>query len=276
MRSAITADTLDKKVNQIIDMFLIAGPCVIENDKTPYDIAKVVKPLCDELGLEFIFKASYRKANRTSIHSFTGIGDEEALQIIKGIGEAFNVKTLTDVHESAEVSMIAHYVDVLQIPAFLCRQTALLTAAGQSGKIVNIKKGQFVSPEAMSFPVEKVKATGNHQVWICERGFTFGYENLIVDATVIPRLKKHGVPVVMDCTHALQAPNQAAGISGGNPQYIETLALMAAATGADGLFIETHPDPSRALSDSATMLRLDQLQNILDKVMRIQKALSDG
>lgn len=276
MRSAITADTLDKKVNQIIDMFLIAGPCVIENDKTPYDIAKVVKPLCDELGMEFIFKASYRKANRTSIHSFTGIGDEEALQIINGIGEAFNVKTLTDVHESAEVSMIAHYVDVLQIPAFLCRQTALLTAAGQSGKIVNIKKGQFVSPEAMSFPVEKVKATGNHQVWICERGFTFGYENLIVDATVIPRLKKHGVPVVMDCTHALQAPNQAAGISGGNPQYIETLALMAAATGADGLFIETHPDPSRALSDSATMLRLDQLQNILNKVMRIQKALSDG
>lgn len=254
-------------------LFLISGPCVIENENTPYQIAKTVSEMCKELEIEFIFKASYRKANRTREDSFTGIGDERALSIIQSIGKEFGVRTLTDVHESHEVSMVAQFVDVLQIPAFLCRQTELLHAAGRSGKTVNIKKGQFVSPEAMKHPVEKVMATGNNNVWLCERGFTFGYTDLIVDATVIPRLKKHGVPVVMDCTHSVQAPNQSSGVSGGNPEFIETIALFAAATGADGLFIETHTDPSKALSDASTMLHIELLFPILQKVIKIREAL---
>ncbi len=255
------------------NFFLIAGPCVVESEELIMEVADKVSAICKNLGIPYIFKASYRKANRTSANSFTGIGDEAALQIIRGIGKEFGVKTLTDIHESHEAAMVAAYVDVLQIPAFLCRQTALLQAAGETGKIVNIKKGQFVSPEAMKYPVEKVLATGNKNVWVCERGFTFGYEDLVVDATVIPRLKKHGVPVVMDCTHSTQVPNQISGVSGGNPEFIGTIALVAAATGADGLFIETHPDPANALSDASTMLQLDLLHGILDKVMRIRKAL---
>jgi len=254
-------------------LFLISGPCIVENESTPYLIAKTVKPICDALGIEYIFKASYRKANRTRVDSFKGIGDIEGLEIIKAIGKEFGVRTLTDIHESPDAAMAAEYVDVLQIPAFLCRQTALLQAAGETGKVINIKKGQFVSPEAMKYPVEKVLATGNKNVWVCERGFTFGYEDLIVDATVIPRLKKHGVPVVMDCTHSTQVPNQMTGVSGGNPEFIETIALVAAATGADGLFIETHPDPANALSDASTMLQLDLLQGILEKVVRVRQAL---
>lgn len=254
-------------------MFLISGPCVVENETTPALIARKVKSICDALDIDFIFKASYRKANRTREDSFTGIGDETALNIIKSIGAELGVRTLTDIHESHEAAMVAEYVDVLQIPAFLCRQTALLHAAGSTGKIINIKKGQFVSPEAMKYPVEKVKATGNQKVWLCERGFTFGYDDLIVDATVIPRLKKHGVPVVMDCTHSVQVPNQSSGVSGGNPEFIETIARFAAATGADGLFIETHPDPKHAKSDASTMLHLDLLEGILEKVVKIRKAL---
>lgn len=255
-------------------LFLIAGPCVVENDSTPVLIANKVKAICDDLDIEFIFKASYRKANRTREDSFTGIGDERALNIIKQIGHDLHVRTLTDIHESHEADMVAAYVDVLQIPAFLCRQTELLHAAGKTGKTINIKKGQFVSPEAMKFPVEKVRATGNQHVWLCERGFTFGYEDLIVDVTSIPRLKQHGVPVVMDCTHSVQAPNKSAGISGGNPQFIETMARYAAVTEADGLFIEVHPDPKNALSDSATMLQIDLLEKILEKVIRIRKSVS--
>ncbi len=264
---------LDKRAGMMNKFFLISGPCIIENEDTPFQIAKAVKPMCDDLGIEYIFKASYRKANRTKEDSFTGIGDERALAIIKHIGKDLNIRTLTDVHESHEVPMVSEYVDVLQIPAFLCRQTELLHAAGHSGKTVNIKKGQFVSPEAMKYPIDKVKATGNEDVWICERGFSFGYEDLIVDATVIPRLKKHGVPVVMDCTHSLQVPNQSTGVSGGNPEFIETIALVAAATGADGLFIETHPQPGKSLSDASTMLHLELLYPILQKVMRIRQAL---
>jgi 2-dehydro-3-deoxyphosphooctonate aldolase (KDO 8-P synthase) len=274
MRAGITADTWVKKAEQMNKFFLIAGPCVVENDITPRIIAEAVQPVCESLGIEFIFKASYRKANRTREDSFTGIGDEKALGIIRDIGKSFSVRTLTDIHESHEVPMVADYVDILQIPAFLCRQTELLHAAGRSGKTVNIKKGQFVSPEAMRFPVEKVKSTGNQDVWICERGFAFGYDDLIVDATVIPRLRKHGVPVVMDCTHSVQVPNQQTGVSGGNREFIETIALFAAATGADGLFIETHPDPVNAKSDASTMLPLDQLESILQKVMKIRNALS--
>ena len=274
MPAVTIAVTLAKKAEIMNKLFLISGPCVIENDETPFHIARTVKSMCDELGIDFIFKGSYRKANRTREDSFTGIGDERALQIIYSIGKEFQVKTLTDVHESQEVAMVSEFVDILQIPAFLCRQTELLHAAGHSGKIVNIKKGQFISPEAMKYPVEKVMSTGNKNVWICERGFTFGYDDLIVDATVIPRLKKHNVPVVLDCTHSLQAPNQSSGITGGNPEFIETLALVAAATGADGLFIETHPSPSTALSDGATMLQLDSLYSILQKVIRIRESLS--
>ena len=254
-------------------LFLISGPCIVENDEIPFHIAKTVKQMCDDLGIDFIFKASYRKANRTREDSFTGIGDERALEIIRNIGKEFEIRTLTDVHESHEAAMVSEYVDVLQIPAFLCRQTELLHAAGHTGKVVNIKKGQFVSPEEMRYPIEKVKATGNENVWVCERGFTFGYDDLIVDATVIPRLKKHGVPVVMDCTHSVQVPNQSSGVSGGNPEFIETIALVAAATGADGLFIETHPEPSRALSDASTMLHLELLYPILEKVLKIRQAL---
>ncbi len=254
-------------------LFLISGPCVVENDTTPRLIAKEVKAMCDTLDIDYIFKASYRKANRTKEDSFSGIGDERALNIIKSTGLEFGIRTLTDIHESHEADMVAEYVDVLQIPAFLCRQTELLHAAGKTGKTINIKKGQFVSPEAMKYPVQKVQATGNHKVWLCERGFTFGYEDLIVDATSIPRLKQHGVPVVMDCTHSVQAPNKSSGVSGGHPQFIETMARYAAVTEADGLFIETHPDPENALSDSSTMLQLDRLYAILEKVIRIRKAV---
>ena len=254
-------------------LFLIAGPCIIENESTPRLIAERVQSICQKLDIDYIFKASFKKANRTRLDSFTGIDKKAALEIIKTIGEEFGIKTITDIHESHEVEEVAQYVDYLQIPAFLCRQTDLLLAAGASGKGVNIKKGQFVSPEAMKFPLEKVLSTGNHNVWLCERGFTLGYENLVVDATSIARMKKHGVPVVMDCTHSLQEPNKAEGVSGGNPEMIETVALSAIATGADGLFIETHPDPAKALSDGRSMLPLERLEAILEKVVKIRKAL---
>lgn len=256
-------------------LFLIAGPCVVENDENPFEIAEQVAALCKELDIDYLFKASYKKANRTKIDSFTGIGKKEALQIIKDVGESVNAKTLTDIHESHDAEEAAQYVDVLQIPAFLCRQTDLLLAAGATQKTINIKKGQFVSPEAMNFPLEKVLSTGNNNVWLCERGFTFGYENLIVDATSIARMKKHGVPVVMDCTHSLQQPNKSSGVSGGNPELIETVALSAIATGADGLFIETHPNPSKALSDGQSMLPLEKLEGILRKVIKVRKALNE-
>lgn len=254
-------------------LFLIAGPCVVENDKTPFEIGRRVKAICDELGIDYIFKASFKKANRTRLDSFTGIEKEEALAIIQAVGKELGVPTITDVHESYEPAIAAKYTDYLQIPAFLCRQTDLLIAAGETGKGINIKKGQFVSPEAMKFPLEKVLSTGNKNVWLCERGFTLGYENLVVDATSIARLKKHGVPVVMDCTHSLQQPNKAEGISGGNPEMIETVALSAVATGADGLFIETHPDPANALSDGQSMLPLEKLRGILTKVVKVRRAL---
>lgn len=237
------------------------------------DIARTVKSICDRLDIDYIFKASYRKANRSRLDSFTGIGDEEALAFIHRIGQEVGVPTITDIHESHEAALAAQYVDNLQIPAFLCRQTDLLIAAGKTGKGVNVKKGQFVSPEAMKFAVEKVKSTGNDNVWVCERGFSFGYSDLIVDATAIARLKKHGVPVVMDCTHSVQKPNTTEGITGGDPEMIETIALSAAATGADGFFIETHPHPASAQSDPHTMLQLDRLEGILSKAMAVRKAL---
>lgn len=258
-----------------MSFILIAGPCAIEDKQTALQIGRHVKHICDDLGIRYIFKGSYRKANRSRLDSFTGIGDEKALAILKEIGKELGVETMTDIHESHEAETVAPYVDFIQIPAFLCRQTDLLIAAGNTGKGINIKKGQFLSPEAMKFPVEKVQSTGNMNVWVCERGVSFGYSDLIVDATAIHRLKAHGVPVIMDCTHSVQKPNKTEGITGGDPNLIETIALSAVATGCDGFFIETHPDPKSAKSDPHTMLQIDRLRPILEKAMKIRIALHD-
>ncbi len=256
------------------DMFtLIAGPCVVEHEEMVHEIAETVATLCRAYQIPYIFKASYRKANRTSASSFTGIGDEKALALIQQAGKQWGVPVTTDIHAAAEASLAASYVDVLQIPAFLCRQTDLLLAAAQTGKIVNVKKGQFLSGPSMKFAVEKIKQAGNQQVWLTERGNSFGYQDLIVDYRNIPWMKEHGVPVIMDCTHSLQQPNQTSGVTGGNPQLIETIAKAAVAAGADGLFIETHPDPSKAKSDGANMLPLALLEPLLEKLVRLRAAL---
>jgi len=253
--------------------FLIAGPCAIEDEAMAFHIAGEVKKTCDDLDIHFIFKGSYEKANRSKLDSFTGIDRDEALRIHKAVSDKFQIENITDVHESHEPSEIAKYVTHLQIPAFLCRQTKLLQAAGESGCTVNIKKGQFLSPEAMTFAVEKVRATGNDKVWVCERGTTFGYHDLVVDATSVSRMKKIGQPVVMDCTHSVQKPNQTSGVTGGDPELIEAIALSAIATGADGFFMEVHPEPHTAKSDPFTMLQLDKLRPILEKCMKVRKAL---
>ena len=245
---------------------------MIEDLDEARTIATEVKSICDDLGIHYIFKGSFKKANRTSIGSKMGIGDVDALKILKQVGDQLGLETITDVHETTDCALAADYVTHLQIPAFLCRQTALLVAAGNTNCTINVKKGQFLSPEAMKFPLEKVLSTGNKKVWLCERGVTFGYSDLIVDATAIARLKEHATPVIMDCTHATQQPNRTVGTTGGNPQMIETIALSAIATGADGLFIETHPDPSSAGSDSATMLELSKLRKVLENVMVMREA----
>jgi 2-dehydro-3-deoxyphosphooctonate aldolase (KDO 8-P synthase) len=253
---------------------LIAGPCAIEDRALSFSIAREVKAICDRLDIEYIFKGSFKKANRSRLDSFTGIGDIEALEILRDIGQELGIETITDIHESPDAALAAQYVDHLQIPAFLCRQTDLLIAAGETGKGVNIKKGQFLSPEAMKWPIQKIQSTGNSKAWVCERGVSFGYSDLIVDATAIARLKTLGVPVIMDCTHSVQKPNRTEGVTGGDPQLIETIALSAIATGADGFFIETHPTPHTAQSDPYTMLELSKLEGILEKAMRIRKALA--
>ena len=255
------------------NFFLIAGPCVVESEELVMEVAQKVSAICKNLGIPYIFKASYRKANRTSANSFTGLGDEDALEIIKRAGKKFSLPTTSDIHAHEEATIAAKYIDVLQIPAFLCRQTDLLVAAALTGKIVNVKKGQFVNGASMKFAVEKIKKAGNENVMLTERGNTFGYNDLVVDYRNIPIMKNHGVPVIMDCTHSLQQPNQSSGVTGGNPQMIETIAKAAIATGADGLFIETHPDPSCALSDGANMLKLDLLEDLLKKLIRIRKAI---
>ncbi|WP_217604670.1 3-deoxy-8-phosphooctulonate synthase [Chitinophaga sp. GbtcB8] len=256
------------------NFFLIAGPCVVESEELLTTVAEKVSGICKRLNIPYIFKASYRKANRTSIHSFTGMGDVEGLDLLQKTGQTFNLPVTSDIHSAAEAAMAAAYVDVLQIPAFLCRQTDILLAAAETGKVVNVKKGQFVSGDAMKFAVEKIKQAGNNQVILTERGTTFGYQDLVVDYRNIPIMRGHGVPVVMDCTHSLQQPNQTSGVTGGNPQMISTIAKAAIATGADGLFIETHPDPSKALSDGANMLRLDLLEELLEQLVRIREAVS--
>jgi 2-dehydro-3-deoxyphosphooctonate aldolase (KDO 8-P synthase) len=255
------------------NFFLIAGPCVVESEELVTEVADKVFAICKKLGIPYVFKASYKKANRTSANSFTGLGDETGLDIIKRTAQKFNLPSTTDIHSEAEAKLAAGYVDVLQIPAFLCRQTELLIAAGETGKIVNVKKGQFVSGPSMKFAVEKIKNTGNEKVLLTERGTTFGYQDLVVDYRNIPWMQAAGAPVVMDCTHSLQQPNQTTGVTGGNPQLIGTIAKAAIATGAEGLFIETHPDPACAKSDGANMLRLDLLEDLLVQLVRIRKAV---
>jgi 2-dehydro-3-deoxyphosphooctonate aldolase (KDO 8-P synthase) len=257
------------------NFFLIAGPCVVESEELVFNVAKEVADICQRHSIPLILKASYKKANRTSASSFTGLGDEFGLSILQKAGIAFDLPVTTDIHSEEEAMSAAKYVDVLQIPAFLCRQSELLIAAANTGKIVNVKKGQFISGEAMKFAVEKINNAGNRKVMLTERGTTFGYQDLVVDYRNIPLMQHNNTPVVMDCTHSLQQPNQTNGITGGNPQLIETIAKAAIAAGADGLFIETHPDPAAAKSDGANMLRLELLEDLLIKLIKIRKAIVD-
>ena len=254
------------------NFFLIAGPCAIEGEQMAMDIAGKIVEITNELEIPYIFKGSFKKANRSRLDSFTGIGNEKALEILKKVGETYNIPTITDIHIPEDAALAAKYVDVLQIPAFLFRQTDLLVAAANTGKVVSIKKGQFAGPEAMRFAVDKVKDSGNNNVWITERGTTFGYQDLVVDFRSIPVMKNYA-PVVMDITHSLQQPNQTSGVTGGKPELISTIAKAAIATGADGLFIETHPNPSEAKSDGANMLPLDELKSLLEKLLRVRKAV---
>lgn len=256
------------------NFFLLAGPCVIEGEEMALDIAETIANITARLNIPYVFKGSYRKANRSRIDSFTGIGDEKALKILRKVRETFNIPVVTDIHTSEEAAIAAEYVDILQIPAFLCRQTELLVAAAKTGKMVNIKKGQFLSPEAMEFAVRKVIDAGNNQVAITERGTTFGYQDLIVDYRGIPTMQKSGVPVILDATHSLQQPNQAAGVTGGRPDLIETVARAGIAVGVDGLFIETHREPSKAKSDGANMLPLDQLATLLEHLTVIRMTIN--
>ena len=255
------------------NFFLLAGPCVIEGEDMALRIAEKVVDITDRLRIPYVFKGSYRKANRSRLDSFMGIGDEKALKILKKVSDTFNVPTVTDIHSPEEAVMAAEYVDVLQIPAFLCRQTDLLVAAAKTGKIVNIKKGQFLSPMAMQFAADKVVEAGNENVMITERGTTFGYQDLVVDYRGIPQMQTFGFPVILDVTHSLQQPNQSSGVTGGMPQLIETVAKAGIAVGADGLFIETHENPSVAKSDGANMLQLDLLEDLLTKLARIRQAI---
>ena len=255
------------------NFFLLAGPCVIEGEEMALRIAEHIVKVTDRLGIPYVFKGSYRKANRSRLDSFTGIGDEKALKVLEKVRQTFDIPVVTDIHAAQEAEMAAEYVDVLQIPAFLCRQTDLLVAAARTGKIVNIKKGQFLSPEAMRFAAEKVVEAGNDQVMLTERGTTFGYQDLVVDYRGIPEMQSFGYPVILDVTHSLQRPNQTSGVTGGMPQLIETIAKAGVAVGVDGLFMETHQDPSIAKSDGANMLKLDLLEGLLEKLVRIRKSL---
>ena len=255
------------------NFFLIAGPCVVEDDKSPFLIAKEIKRITDKLKIPFIFKASYKKANRSRLDSFTGIGDIDALKVIEAVGFEFKIPTITDIHSEAEATIAAEYVDMLQIPAFLCRQTELLVAAAYTEKPVNIKKGQFLSPASMKYAIDKVRKSGNENVMVTERGSMYGYQDLVVDYRGIPEIQRFEVPVVLDITHSLQQPNQKEGVSGGRPDLIETIAKAGIAVGVDGIFLETHPEPGKALSDGANMLKLDLLEDLLKKLTKIRKAI---
>lgn len=259
------------RFTQTGNFFLIAGPCVIEDDRTPFVVAEQLVAITERLQIPYAFKASYRKANRSRLDSFTGIGDLEGLEILRAIHDRFGMPVVTDIHSEADAAMAAPYVDVLQIPAFLCRQTSLLQAAAETHRCVNIKKGQFLSPEAMSFAVEKVRHFGNTNVMLTERGTTFGYQDLVVDFRGVPIMRQNHVPVVVDITHSLQRPNQSAGVAGGNPEMIETIGRAAVAVGCDGIFMETHPNPAVAKSDAANMLPLDHAPSLLETLLRIHR-----
>jgi len=256
------------------NFFLLAGPCVVEGEDVIMQTAEKVVAICEQHKIPLVFKSSYRKANRTRLDSFTGIGDEAALKILAKVRERFGVPVVTDIHAADEAAMAAEYVDVLQIPAFLCRQTDLLVAAANTGKVVNVKKGQFLSPEAMQFAVTKLQESGNDRVMLTDRGTTFGYHDLIVDYRGIPTMQKMNVPVILDCTHSLQQPNQSSGVTGGNPEMIETIARAGIAVGVDGLFIETHPNPAVAKSDGANMLHLDRLDGLMAKLTKLRAAVN--
>ncbi len=253
---------------------MLAGPCVIEGEEMALEIARHISEVTDKLGIPYIFKGSFKKANRSRLDSFTGIGDEKALKILAKVRKDFQIPVVTDIHSAEDAVMAAEYVDILQIPAFLCRQTDLLVAAARTGKVVNVKKGQFLSPDAMRFAVDKVRESGNENVMVTERGTTFGYQDLIVDYRGIRMMQEScHCPVIVDATHSLQQPNQSSGVTGGQPELIETIAKAGIAVGADGLFIETHPEPKVAKSDGANMLRLDLLEALLEKLVRIRKAI---
>ncbi len=255
--------------------FLLAGPCVIEGEEMALQIAAHIVKITDKLGIPYVFKGSFKKANRSRLDSFTGIGDEKALRILAKVRKEFQIPVVTDIHSPEDAIKAAEYVDVLQIPAFLCRQTDLLIAAAQTGRMVNIKKGQFLSPDAMRFAVDKIRESGNKNVMVTERGTTFGYQDLIVDYRGIRIMQESCCcPVVVDVTHSLQQPNQSSGVTGGQPELIETIAKAGIAVGADGIFIETHPDPAQAKSDGANMLRLDLLKDLLQKLVRIRQAIN--
>lgn len=257
------------------NFFLMAGPCAIEGEEMALEIAGRIVEITNQLRIPYIFKGSYRKANRSRLDSFAGIGDEKALKILEKVGKTFGIPTVTDIHTAEEAAMAAAFVDVLQIPAFLCRQTDILVAAAKTGKVVNIKKGQFLSAEAMKFAVDKVFESGNQHVILTERGTTFGYQDLVIDYRGIPVMQKFNVPVVLDITHSLQQPNQASGVTGGKPELIETVARAGIAVGVDGIFIETHPNPAVAKSDGANMLQLDLLEGLLEKLVRIREAINE-
>jgi len=261
------------KSSKTNNFFLLAGPCVIEGEDMALEIAEKLMKITSRLDIPYVFKGSYRKANRSRIDSFTGIGDEKALKILKKVSDTFGIPVVTDIHEACEAEMAAEYVDILQIPAFLCRQTELLVAAANTGRIVNVKKGQFLAPDAMKFAVQKIKDSGNDQVMLTDRGTTFGYQDLIIDYRGIPKMQETGCPVILDITHSLQQPNTTSGVTGGLPHLIETVAKAGIAVGVDGIFMETHQNPSVAKSDGANMLPLDKVENLLEKLSRIRQAI---
>lgn len=266
-------DLYKRLIDSSDNFFLIAGPCVIENKEMPFEIAEKLIEITNKYKIPFVFKASYRKANRSSIDSFSGIGDIEGLEVLKKVKEKYNIPVVTDIHSKEEATLAADYVDILQIPAFLCRQTDILLAAANTNKIVNVKKGQFLSADSMKYVVEKIIREGNSQIMLTDRGTMFGYQDLVVDFRSIPIMQENKVPVIMDITHSLQQPNQATGVTGGQPKMIETIAKAAIAVGADGIFMETHPNPKEAKSDGANMLSLNLVSDLMEKLVKIKKAI---